>query len=65
ETLFWAGIVVASHLPSTVFPTGLGSDGLPIGLQLVGGPYQDRRTIEVSRLISDAIGGFVAPSKFA
>ena len=65
ETLFWAGIVVASHLPSTVFPTGLGSDGLPIGLQLVGGPYQDRKTIEVSRLISDAIGGFVAPSKFA
>ena len=65
EALFWAGIVVASHLPSTVFPTGLGSDGLPIGLQLVGGPYQDRKTIEVSRLISDAIGGFVAPSKFA
>ena len=22
ETLFWAGIVVASHLPSTVFPSG-------------------------------------------
>ena len=56
ETLFWAGIVVASHLPSTVFPTGLGSD--VVDRVAAGfGPYQDRRTIEVSRLISDAIVG--------
>ena len=65
ESLFWAGIVVASHLPSTVFPTGAGEDGLPIGLQLVSGPYQDFKTIEISRLIADAIGGFVPPSAFA
>ena len=64
ESLFWAGIVVASHLPSTVFPTGVGEDGLPIGLQLVSGPYQDFKTIEISRLVSEAVGGFVAPSEF-
>ena len=64
EPLFWAGIVVAAHLPSTVFPTGTGSDGLPIGLQLVSGPYQDRKTIEVSRLITAAKGGFSPPPEF-
>ena len=64
EPLFWAGIVVAAHLPSTVFPTGTGSDGLPIGLQLVSGPYQDRKTIEVSRLITAATGGFSPPPEF-
>ena len=65
ESLFWAGIVVASYLPSTVFPSGVGQDGLPIGLQLVGGPYQDFKTIEISRLVSEAVGGFVAPRDFA
>ncbi|HCY05384.1 MAG TPA: amidase, partial [Gammaproteobacteria bacterium] len=64
EPLFWAGIVVASYLPSTVFPSGVGQDGLPIGLQLVGGPYQDFKTIEISRLVSEAVGGFVAPRDF-
>lgn len=64
EPLFWAGIVVASHLPSTVFPSGASEAGLPIGLQLVGGPYNDYKTIEVSRLISEAVGGFSPPSAF-
>lgn len=64
EPLFWAGIVVAAHLPSTVFPSGVSKAGLPIGLQLVGGPYNDYKTIEVSRLITEAIGGFSPPAAF-
>jgi amidase len=64
EPLFWAGLIVASHLPSTVFPTGMGEGSLPIGLQLVSGPYQDYKTIEVSRLVAEALGGFEAPLAF-
>jgi amidase len=64
EPLFWAGLVVASHLPSTVFPTGMGEGGLPIGLQLVSGAYQDHKTIEVSRLVTEALGGFEPPLAF-
>ena len=61
QSVFWAGLIVASYLPSTVFPSGLGQEGLPIGVQVASGPYQDYKTIEVSRLISREIGGFEAP----
>lgn len=61
QSVFWAGLIVASYLPSTVFPSGLGKEGLPIGVQVASGPYQDYKTIEVSRLISREIGGFEAP----
>lgn len=62
--IFWAGIITVAHLPSTVFPTGLSQTGLPIGLQAVGGEFQDYTTIEFSRLITQETGGFVAPDKY-
>ena len=58
---FWAGLVTAAYLPSTVFPTGLSRRGLPIGLQAVGGAYQDYRTIDFTRLLAEEIGGFQRP----
>ena len=61
EPLFWAGIVIASYLPSTVFPTGANSQGLPIGLQVIGAPYQDHQCIRVADLISRELGGFTPP----
>ncbi len=65
KQLFWAGIVVAPYLPSTVFPTGLSLDGLPIGLQAVGAEYDDRRTIDFTRLVAKEIGGFAPPPNYA
>ena len=59
--IFWAGMIVNAYLPSTVFPTGLTSAGLPIGLQAVSGPYRDHRTIEFARQITQYIGGFEQP----
>ena len=50
-----------SYLPSTVFPTGLASNGLPVGLQAIGGPFQDHLTIEFTRQVADVLGGFVPP----
>jgi amidase len=61
QQLFWAGMVSNAYLPSTVFPTGPGSDGLPIGLQAISGPYRDYRTIEFASLMAEEIGGFAAP----
>ena len=52
--------MIASYLPSTVFPTGLSRGGLPIGLQAVSGEYHDHTTIEFARLMAEEIGGFVA-----
>lgn len=61
---FWVGLATVAYLPSTAFPSGLSSAGLPIGLQIIGPEYGDRTTIEVARLIAQEIGGFQAPPGF-
>ena len=45
-----------------MFPTGLDTEGLPIGVQAICGPYRDLDTIQFARLIGEETGGFVAPS---
>ena len=65
ESVFWSGLVIASYLPSTCLPTGPSSDGLPIGVQIVGAPYRDHATIECARRIAQEIGGFVPPPALA
>lgn len=64
EHYFWVGLATAAYLPSTAFPSGLSSDGLPIGLQIIGPEYGDRTTIEVARLIALELGGFRMPPGF-
>jgi amidase len=61
QQIFWAGLVTVAYLPSTVFPTGVSSEGLPLGLQAVGAEYADRTCIDFARLLADEIGGFVPP----
>ena len=61
EQSFWAGLATLAYLPSTAFPTGLTSDGLPLGLQAIGAEFHDYTTIEFARLIAEEIGGFQAP----
>ena len=65
QQIFWAGMIVNSYLPSTVFPTGPSRDGLPIGLQAVAGPFKDHSCIEFARLIGEEIGGFTPPPALA
>jgi amidase len=64
EHYFWVGLATVAYLPSTAFPSGVSSDGLPIGLQIIGPEYADRTTIEVARLIAQERGGFRAPPRF-
>ncbi|MDP6692203.1 MAG: amidase [Alphaproteobacteria bacterium] len=65
QQLFWAGLVTVSYLPSTVFPTGPGADGLPIGLQAVGAEFNDYGCIQFAHLVEREFGGFVAPPGFS
>ena len=65
EGFFWAGIANAVYLPSTAFPVGFSTDGLPIGLQATCPSYRDYRCIEIARLITDEIGGYVPPAAYS
>ena len=65
QQMFWAGLATLSYLPSTVFPTGLSSGGLPIGLQAIGAAFDDRTTIEFARLMAREMGGFQPPTGYA
>ena len=59
--IFWAGLASVAYLPSTVFPTGPGPDGLPIGVQAVGAEFDDYTCIEFARRMAEEIGGFAPP----
>lgn len=62
--IFWAGISGVACLPSTVIPTGLNDQGLPIGIQIVGPEYGDLITIGVARLLEREGFGFTPPQGY-
>ncbi len=62
QQIFWPGLAVNAHLPSTVFPTGLSRDGMPIGLQAIGGAYEDKTTIKFAELYEQEFKAFVMPN---
>ena len=51
-------IVVANvlGLPATSVPVGVGADGLPLGVQLIGSQYADDRTLAAAAAVESAFG---------
>jgi amidase len=64
QQMFWAGLATCSYLPSTAFPIGSDTDGLPLGLQAIGAECNDRLTIAFSGWLAREFGGFRAPPGF-
>ncbi|MBL7177870.1 MAG: amidase [Desulfobacteraceae bacterium] len=60
----WALLPSASYLPATVAPIGLTSDGLPVGVQIIGPYLEDRTAIHFAKLIEENLGGFRPPPGF-
>ncbi|CAL7947315.1 unnamed protein product [Xylocopa violacea] len=58
----YTAIINVLGLPSTACPLGLNKQGLPIGIQVVGGLYQDRLTIAVAEELERGFGGWVPPA---
>ena len=52
--LAWPGVATLPGLPATAMPTGLTSEGLPIGVQLIGPSYGDLTTIALAGAFADA-----------
>ncbi len=65
DQIIWAGMANMAGLPATSAPVGLAADGLPVGVQIIGGYLEDRTTIHFARRLSEVIGGYVHPRTFA
>jgi amidase len=65
DDLFWAGLSGLVYLPTTVAPVGSTSEGLPVGVQIIGPQYGDHGCIRFAGLLEEAFRGFLAPPGFA
>jgi amidase len=61
DQLVWAGLATMPGLPATAVPTGRSSEGLPVGVQLIGPMSEDRTPLRLAELLEERIGGFQAP----
>ncbi len=48
-------------LPAVSVPAGLSSQGLPLGLQLIGRPFDEETVLRAGRIVEDAAGFSAAP----
>lgn len=57
----YAAIFNMLGLPATQCPLGVNSQGIPLGIQVVGNLYQDRNTLAVALELEKAFGGWLPP----
>jgi amidase len=48
-------------LPSVCVPAGRTREGLPVGVQIVGRPYEEERVLAAAHIVEDALGGWQPP----
>ncbi|NP_001340770.1 fatty-acid amide hydrolase 2 isoform 3 [Homo sapiens] len=60
----YTGVFSALGLPVTQCPLGLNAKGLPLGIQVVAGPFNDHLTLAVAQYLEKTFGGWVCPGKF-
>jgi Asp-tRNA(Asn)/Glu-tRNA(Gln) amidotransferase A subunit family amidase len=52
-------------MPAAVVPFGMSTEGLPIGVQLIGRPYEEELILEVAVRLEEARGPFPGPPGFS
>jgi fatty acid amide hydrolase 2 len=57
----YTAIVNVMQLPATQVPLGLGSEGLPLGVQVIAGPARDHLGVAVAQFLEREFGGWVPP----
>jgi aspartyl-tRNA(Asn)/glutamyl-tRNA(Gln) amidotransferase subunit A len=50
-------------LPALSVPCGLSPQGLPLGLQIVGRPFDEATVLRVGRAWEEVVGGFTPPPR--
>jgi Asp-tRNA(Asn)/Glu-tRNA(Gln) amidotransferase A subunit family amidase len=51
-------------LPVACVPAGRTREGLPVGVQIVGRPFEEETVLAAARIVEEALGGWQAPSQF-
>jgi len=59
----WIAPATLMGLPATSAPMGL-AGSMPVNVQILGAPFEDKTTIEFANLLAQAIGGFSKPPGF-
>ncbi|TRY76267.1 hypothetical protein TCAL_10151 [Tigriopus californicus] len=57
----YSGIFNALGFPATTVPLGLNSENLPLSIQVVAGPFNDRLTLAVANALERPFGGWIPP----
>ena len=60
----WTPFTYAFNLtqqPAASVPCGIAKNGLPVGLQIVGRMFEDRKVLQISAAVEDAVGVFQQP----
>lgn len=57
----YMGIFNLTGWPAAVVRAGTSKDGLPIGVQIVGQPFQDHKVLAVAQYLEKELGGWQAP----
>jgi amidase len=61
EQPFWIAHASLAGLPAVAAPVGRTPGGLPVGVQVVGPPFEDDTAISFAELLEDVTGGFQPP----
>jgi Asp-tRNA(Asn)/Glu-tRNA(Gln) amidotransferase A subunit family amidase len=49
-------------LPSVSVPAGRTREGLPVGVQIVGGPFAEEAVLAAAAIVEAALGGWMPPT---
>ena len=49
----WSSLAALAGLPATQVPITVDAQGMPMGVQLIGGWLQDLKTLEIARQMAD------------
>jgi amidase len=61
DLTFWVSQASLPGLPALSAPIGRTSEGLPIGLQIIGPSHEDDTAITFAELLADLVGGYEPP----
>ena len=59
-----ADSIVLDSLPGLAVPGGLSAEGLPLGLQLIGRPFEEETLFALAEVIEQAAGRITAPPQW-